>query len=1039
MTARGVAAGLGLAVLACGGGGSDTVAPPPQPPSGGPGPATQLALVAGDGQQAIPGATLPVAPAVAVRDAQGRAVPNVTVSFTVDSGGGTLTGANAVSGGDGVARAGSWQLGGAEGRHVVSARSGSLAAVKFVASALLPDVPYAPQAVPVAGGAVTISRPGQPLDGFRITIPAGALGTAASIGLTVRSSAAAALPPGASAGTPLVLISTATTALSQPALVRIPLAVPASGFRAAAIRRPGRSTFEFIPTIQSDAQGITVALGDLGSNPAAPGAAVFGGAAAGTDNPLEVLGTFLNIVSGGGDFDTGFRPGVDDWDFARQPIANIPAASGSATLDPAQAMVGSAIWYFTKQKQGGPGLNARFQEAAGIPESNRRGLRWMGIATPGYLGVSQLSQAATVMNTEATADPAKFTLTNFQNSKAGLQNAVLGLGPVAVLLFAGTSADAPKVAVAFRRSGNVVDLAIPDAPGQTFHAEFVDATNSVIPFQVATTGGGVFTVTALGIPLPTGYPIENALATQWARVLDGTIGGQEGWPTTQLRGHVQNPKVSGDFDFDATGFMLGEQIFHWWKCAACPANPVSSDDGGKLMVWRRASRRPDGSWPALPALLYSSAGFSQADVAPALEATSGFAIYLPGPQSTAGNPAGTAWLDWKTIRYRRLPATVTPDDQSVVEETEFTFTGSAPGAPPGVKYSWRLAGDAQEQETAQPTWKKTISRPGINNVVFEVREGTTYRVIATDTAGVTLTLRPFSVTPSPISGSFDTDYLVTATLGEALPPAPTWVWDLGDGRVLTTQVNTLLLKYPAPTPLAERTWPLKVTLKSGTTDYAIARAEVRMGAPIYTAWKITSKTTEVFPDQRGVDGGLAWAGFVGNHGPATVWEATWNTYRADSAFYYTGQSANSAVALVVRDTLLGAPFPPQTGFLKSLYWWTYGSYPTSAATPLSAGLKGSSNTLVRGGTSCDTRYDPYFSMSGTTTAGRVTGLNWVITIPEINGIANEPSVLFEYDVTFAGDIATGTTTRLYRIKFDCFGAPDVVWGYRTTFTAERVR
>lgn len=142
------------------------------------------------------------------------------------------------------------------------------------------------------------------------------------------------------------------------------------------------------------------------------------------------------------------------------------------------------------------------------------------------------------MNTEATTDPAKFSLTNFQNLKAGLMNAITGLGPVAVLLFAGTGADAPKVAVAFRRAGNVLDLAIPDAPGQTFHAEFVDATNSVKPFQVQTLGGGMFTVTSLGIPLPTGYPIESALGSQWSRVLNGSIGDQEGWPSLALRGHV---------------------------------------------------------------------------------------------------------------------------------------------------------------------------------------------------------------------------------------------------------------------------------------------------------------------------------------------------------------------------------------------------------------------------------------------------------------------------------------------------------------------
>ena len=1029
-----------LLAAACGGGGESVAPPPPPPPPPPPAPATQLDIVAGDGQQSTPGATLPVAPAVVARDAQGRAVANVTVTFSVDSGGGAIASANAVSGSDGVARAGAWQLGNNEGRQVVLARSGSLTAAKFVAIALLPDVTYPPQDVPVSGGSVTLSRPGQPLDGFRITIPAGALEAAASIGLTVRSSAATAVPQGVTAVTPLVVISSTTTALSQPALVRIPMATPASGFRAAAIRRPGRTTFEFIPTIQSDAQSITVALGDLGSNLDAFRNALTGASAAAGDM-LEIFGTTVNAFFGGGDFDTGFRPGVDDWDFPRQPIANIPGASGGTIIDPAQAMVGTAIWYFTKQKQSGPGLFNRFQEAAGIPESNRRGLRWMGVATPKYLGVSDQSQAATVMNTEATTDPAKFALTNFQNSRAGLQNATLGLGPVAVLLYAGTSADAPKVAVAFRRSGNVVDLAIPDAPGQTFKAEFVEATNSVKPFQVPTSGGGVFTVTGLGIPLPVGYPVESGLATQWPRVLDGTIGNQEGWPTSQLRGHVSNGEVNDDFDFDETGFILGEQIFHWWKCAACPANTVTNRDGGKVMVWRRASRRADGSWPVLPPQLYDQAGFSQSDVAPALEATSGFAIYVPGAQSTVGNPVGTAWLDWKNIRYRRLPATVTPDDESISEETEYTFTGTVSGAPAGVKYTWKLAGDLSEQQTAQPTWTTTISNAGINHVIFEVREGATFRILATDTARVQLTLRPFSLSPSPINGSFDTDYQVTATLNEALPPDPSWVWNLGDGRVLTTQVNTLTLRYPAPTPVAERTWTLKVTLKSGTATWASAKASVVLGAPVYTAWKISAKTSQVVFDTRHASGSAdsIWNFFLSDHISNTVekigWDQIWNDFRADSAFLWTGQSTNSAIALIVRDTLLGPPFQAFTGFHQGIYWWTYGSFPTSAATPLSAGLKGSSNTLVRGGTSCD--FSARYSMTGTTTSGRVQGLNWIKKVTDLAG-ASEPYYLFEFDITFDGDVATGWVRHTYRLARRC-EVNEVSWGYETTLTGQRVK
>src|SRR5207302_2589691 len=94
---------------------------------------------------------------------------------------------------------------------------------------------------------------------------------------------------------------------------------------------------------------------------------------------------------------------------------------------------------------------------------------------------------------------------------------------------------------AFRLQGQVVDLAIPDQPGQTFRAEFDDAFKVMKPFTVATQGGGVFTVTGLGIAAYFNKLIENGVAAQWPPVVSGTIGNQEGWPATVLRGEVRSP------------------------------------------------------------------------------------------------------------------------------------------------------------------------------------------------------------------------------------------------------------------------------------------------------------------------------------------------------------------------------------------------------------------------------------------------------------------------------------------------------------------
>jgi 6-phosphogluconolactonase (cycloisomerase 2 family) len=61
------------------------------------GEATQLVAVAGDGQRAEPGTTLPIAPAIQARDVNGNGVAGVAVTFSVTAGGGTMSGISSVT------------------------------------------------------------------------------------------------------------------------------------------------------------------------------------------------------------------------------------------------------------------------------------------------------------------------------------------------------------------------------------------------------------------------------------------------------------------------------------------------------------------------------------------------------------------------------------------------------------------------------------------------------------------------------------------------------------------------------------------------------------------------------------------------------------------------------------------------------------------------------------------------------------------------------------------------------------------------------
>jgi hypothetical protein len=93
-----------------------------------------IAVVQGNLQSARYATTLPIAPMVVVSSQSGP-LAGYTVEFTVESGGGTLTGAAAVTDSNGVATLGSWTLGPTPGDNTVRATAGTRSLV-FTATAV---------------------------------------------------------------------------------------------------------------------------------------------------------------------------------------------------------------------------------------------------------------------------------------------------------------------------------------------------------------------------------------------------------------------------------------------------------------------------------------------------------------------------------------------------------------------------------------------------------------------------------------------------------------------------------------------------------------------------------------------------------------------------------------------------------------------------------------------------------------------------------------------------------------------------------------
>jgi len=102
-----------------------------------------VVVQAGDNQQAAQSTPVAVRPAVQVRDQYNNLVSGAAVSFAVDSGGGSVTGANPTTNGSGIATVGSWTVGTGNNTLIATVSGTGITGnpVKFHATGVVPGPP----------------------------------------------------------------------------------------------------------------------------------------------------------------------------------------------------------------------------------------------------------------------------------------------------------------------------------------------------------------------------------------------------------------------------------------------------------------------------------------------------------------------------------------------------------------------------------------------------------------------------------------------------------------------------------------------------------------------------------------------------------------------------------------------------------------------------------------------------------------------------------------------------------------------------------
>lgn len=183
-------------------------------------------------------------------------------------------------------------------------------------------VSIASQSIGTAGGVVTVSDPGGPLDGMTINVPAGAMPGSTRFDIDY-TPIAGTIAPNVDPLTPLITVDNGGDFADDVMTVTIPVTIPA-GYFAMGFFVDENGKLEGMPLVAETPTSITVATAHFSS---------------------FFIATIADSLLSG-TIDTGFRPMTDDWQFVNRGSYIAPGGHCAG-----QAL--TAMWYYIEKTQNG--------------------------------------------------------------------------------------------------------------------------------------------------------------------------------------------------------------------------------------------------------------------------------------------------------------------------------------------------------------------------------------------------------------------------------------------------------------------------------------------------------------------------------------------------------------------------------------------------------------------------------------------------------------------------------------------------------------
>jgi len=513
------------------------------------------------------------------------------------------------------------------------------------------------QTIGAAGGTMTVTRPGDPLDGLRLDVPGGAFSADRAFSVTARPVTASDFGPLVTPAGPLVTVEYGGGYADAPMTLRIPAVIPDGAVAGAFYYDETTGRLEGVPVVAIDATGVTVATRHFSS----------------------LLAT---IATGGlpDTVDSGFRPGIDDWQF--QNLGSFIEPGGHCS---GQAV--SAMYYYTERRRA-TGATPLFGTYDNNGAPTKTPTFWLD-DSDGYRLASIVqhdtnwtSWAATLFtNSEKTSDAIHRMALRYTMAVTG--------EPQQILIYDANGGHGHAI-TAYRVTKDRVFVADPNYPGRLRTIRWDEAAQDLLPYA---SGSNAADIAANGVVI-----YEQILYSAKSAIADWGVIGQR-WA-----------------EFDAS--TIGNGTFPAYSLEALAGKDAQGKDiwaplvDGYRTTEKRLTLRLRG--PAAPndVMMRIWRGTSTANPSP-------WGALLTIDLEDGDNPLGIAEIGrvgdrWNYVDFVRLTVTageqqdwqlaevlVRPGAKDVTGESTFTTEGDGRA---GISTTWATAFGTPASVRVEATW-----------------------------------------------------------------------------------------------------------------------------------------------------------------------------------------------------------------------------------------------------------------------------------------------------------------------------------------------